>query len=267
VPTGLRVSSLAGNTATFRWTPPAIGPAATGYVLEAGLAPGDVIGTLPLGPVPSFTVSAPNGTFYLRVRTVAGASVSPVSNEIALHVNVPVPPSAPASLLGTVAGSSLTLAWTNTFGGAAPTGLVLDVAGDLTGSLPMGLTDTFALPAVPPGSYTFTMRATNTAGASVASNPVTLTFPGGCTGAPLAPANFLAFNTGNVLSLGWDPAVSGAAPSSYVIDISGGFVGSVPSAARSISAAVPPGSYTFRVQAVNACGGSAFTTPQTVVIP
>ncbi len=266
-PTGLRVSSMVGNVVTFRWDPPAIGPAATGFVLEAGLTPGSVLASLPLGSVPSFTVDSPSASYFVRVHSLAGADRSAASNEIAVHVGVPVPPSAPANLLATVAGDTLTLAWTNTFGGAAPTGLVVDVAGAVSGSLPIGLSDSLAVGGVPPGTYTLSLRAVNGAGVSPSSNPVTVTFPGACSGAPLPPSNFLAFNSGNVLFLAWDTASSGAAPSSFVINATGSFVGSVPVTGRAVSGAVPPGTYNLSLQAANACGTSAATAVQTVVIP
>ena len=44
-------------------------------------------------------------------------------------------------------------------------------------------------------------------------------------------------------------------------------MGSVPIGGRAISGAVPAGTYNFSLQAVNACGGSAFTAAQTVVVP
>lgn len=266
-PSGLRVSSMVGNVVTFRWDPPAIGPAATGFVLEAGLTPSTVLASLPLGAVPSFTIASPSASYFVRIHTLAGADRSAASNEIAVHVGVPVPPSAPANLLATVAGDSLTLAWTNTFGGAAPTGLVVDVSGAATGSLPIGVSDTFAVGGIPGGTYTLSLRAVNAAGVSPSSNAVTVTLPGACSGAPLPPANFLAFSTGNTLFLGWDTAATGPAPSSFVIGVTGSFVGSVPIGGRAISGAVPPGTYNVSLQAVNACGGSAFTAAQTVVVP
>jgi len=70
-----------------------------------------------------------------------------------------------------------------------------------------------------------------------------------------------------VISLVWDPPATGAAPTSYLVNVSGSFVGSVPLTTRAISAPVGPGSYTISVASVNACGASAATTPQTVVIP
>ena len=54
-------------------------------------------------------------------------------------------------------------------------------------------------------ALTLTVRAGNAAGASTASNPVTLTFPGACSGPPLAPANFLAYKSGNTIFVVWLP--------------------------------------------------------------
>jgi hypothetical protein len=222
---------------------------------------------LPLGSVPSFTVASPSASYFVRVHSLAGADRSAASNEIAVHVGVPVPPSAPANLLAAVAGDTLTLAWTNTFGGAAPTGLVVDVSGAVSGSLPIGLSDTLAVGGVPAGTYTLSLRAVNGAGVSPSSNAVTVTFPGACSGAPLPPASFLAFNSGNTLFLAWDTASSGPAPSSFVIGVTGSFVGNVPIGGREVSGVVPAGTYNLSLQAVNACGGSAFTAVQTVVVP
>ncbi|MEZ5291938.1 MAG: M36 family metallopeptidase [Vicinamibacterales bacterium] len=268
-PTGFTVASVAGNLVSLRWTPPAAGPTPSGYVLEGGVTPGGVIATLPLGPVPLLTFAAPNGSFYLRVRTVAGGAQSAPSNEAALHVNVPVAPSAPANLLGAVSGSAVTLAWTNTFGGGAPTSVTLDVTGTLSGSVPLGAAEGFTFPAMPPGTYTFRVRAANAAGSSPASAPVTLTFPGACSGAPQAPAGFTAVQSGGVLYLWWGLPASGPAPSGFTLGVSSAvFTGSVPlGSARSFSTPAPPGSYTFTIRGSNACGTGAAAAPQTAVIP
>ncbi len=187
-PVGLYVSSIAGNLVTIRWTIVQAGPAPTGFVLEGGLTPGQVLASLPTGSLyPIFSFVAPTGSFYIRLHALNGAIRSSASNEIRLHVNVPVAPSAPAGLVGLVNGSSLALAWTNTFGGGAPASLVLDVTGAFTGSLPIGNVDTFTFAGVPGGSYTFAVRALNAGGSSPASNAVTLAFPGLCSGPPLAP--------------------------------------------------------------------------------
>ena len=267
-PTGLFASSIAGNEVTLRWTAPVGGLAPTDYVLEGGVNPGQVLASIPLGTTtPIHTFTAPNGAFYLRLHTISGASRSDASNEIRVFVNVPAPPSAPANLLGLVNGSSVALAWRNTFAGGAPNSVVLDVTGSIVASLPLGLTETFSFAGVPAGTYTLSLRAVNAAGTSASSNAVTLTFPGACSGPPLTPANFLAFRNGNTIFVIWDPAATGPAPTGYVLSVTGAFAGSFATTARTLSGTVGSGTYGLRVAATNACGSSTATAVQTVVIP
>jgi hypothetical protein len=198
---------------------------------------------------------------------VSGATRSGPSNEIRIFVNVPAPPSAPADLVGLVNNSSVALAWRNTFEGGAPGGVVLDVTGSLTATLPLGLSNGFQFNGVPGGTYTLAVRAVNVAGSSPPSNAITLTFPGACTGAPLTPRNYLAYRIGRTIFVVWDPAAIGPAPTSYVLNVSGSFVGSFGTAGRSLSGTVGPGTYHINVGAQNACGASAVTATQTVVVP
>ena len=75
-PTSLRVTGIAGNSVTFGWSPPTTGPSPEGYQIEGGLVPGQVLGSLPLGLVPSVTITLPTGSYYLRVRTLADGLTS-----------------------------------------------------------------------------------------------------------------------------------------------------------------------------------------------
>ena len=258
---------MSGNTVSMAWTMPTSGPAVSAIQLEGGPTPGSVLGAIPLGPTPSATVALPTGSFFIRLRSITAGGVSGPSNEIVANVNVPVAPSAPSNLLGLVNGPVLSLAWTPTFSGGAPAGAVLDVTGAAALSLPLGAADTFSYPAVPPGTYTFSVRQVNAAGSSGPSNAVTLTFPGACSGAPQTPANFLALNNAGVLNLTWDPPTSGAAPTAYTVVVGGSYVGALPLTTRSFTIPPPPGTYTFAVTASNACGTSAPTATQTVSFP
>jgi hypothetical protein len=123
---------------------------------------------------------------------VTGAFRSAASNEIRIDVGVPVAPSAPANLLGLVNGSTLSLAWTNTYAGGAPSSLVLDVSGSLVTSLPLGFGDHVSFASVPGETYALTLRAQNAGVTSPPSNAVTLRIPGPCSGPALAPAGVLA---------------------------------------------------------------------------
>ena len=119
---------------------------------------------------------------------------------------------------------------------------------------------------MPGGTYTFSVSAANAAGGSAASNPVTLTFSGACSGAPLSPTGFLAYTIGNTIFVVWDAAASGPAPTGYTLNVSGAFVGSFPTTSRTLSGAAGPGSYGLSVLATNACGSSPATPVQTLVI-
>lgn len=268
-PSNLAVTSIAGNIVSLRWAPPASGPSPSGYVLEGGVAPGQVLGGVPTGSAtPTFTFTAPSGSFYVRVHAIGLGGRSAASNEILMHVNTGAAPSAPVNLLGLVDGSSLALAWRNTFDGGAPASLRLDVSGTTALSLPLGLTDGFSFAGVPQGTYTFAVRAVNAAGVTgPPSNAVTLTFPGGCSGAPGVPANLLAYRAGSTIYVVWDPPASGPAPIGYLLHVTGAFVGTFPTAARSLSGAVGAGRYGLSVSATNGCGAGAATPVQTVEVP
>ncbi len=268
-PSNLAVTSIVGNLVSLRWTPPATGPAPSGYVLEGGVSPGQVLGSIPTGSgTTTFTFAAPTGSFYVRLHATGPGGRSAASNEILIHVNTGAAPSAPADLLGLVDGSSLALAWRNTFDGGAPASLVLDVSGTTSLTLPLGLTDTFSFAGVPAGTYTFAVRAVNATGiAGPPSNAVTLTFPGGCSGAPETPTNLLAYRIGNTIYVVWDPPTTGPAPTGYLLHVTGAFVGTFPTAARSLSGAVGAGVYGLSVSATNGCGASAATPVQVVAVP
>lgn len=267
-PTGLYVASVVGNIVTLRWNAPLAGLVPTNFVLTGGLQPGEMLAAVATdSTAPIFTLEAPTGSFFVRMHTLSGVELSGPSNEIQVHVNVPVPPSAPSNLLGVRSGSSIALAWRNTYTGGEPTAMVLDVTGAFDGSLPLPAGDSFIFDGVPGGTYTLRLRAANSGGISTPSNTVTLTFPGACAGAPLTPANFLAYRIGNTVHVVWDPAATGPAPTGYVLTVGGTFAGSFGTAGRTLSGTVPPGSYQLSVLATNPCGASAATPVQTVVVP
>ena len=268
-PTELYAAFISGNTVTLRFKAPASGAAPTGYVLEGGVAPGEVLASIATGNTnPIYTLVAPTGSFYVRMHTLAGGVKSVASNEILIHVNVAVPPSAPANLTGMANGNTIALAWRNTFAGGAAGGVVLDVSGSLNASLPLGLTDNFQFVGVPAGSYTLSVRALNAAGSSPASNAVTMAFPSPtCVSPPQPPANFLAYRIGNAINVLWDPAATGGAPTGFTLGVTGAFNGSFATPGRTLSGVVGPGSYTLSVSAANPCGASATTATQTVIVP
>jgi hypothetical protein len=269
-PTGLRVDAVSGKVRLV-FTPPTEGPPATGYELAGGLLPSQTLAVLPTGSTnPVFEFDAPgSGSYWIRMHTIAGGERSGPSNEVPLHVTTAVTPSAPINLLGLVNGSSLALVWRNTYGGGIPTNVILNVTGALSTSISLPTTEAFAFNGVPNGTYTFTVQGSNAGGLSPLSNPVTLSFPGTCTGPPQPPEDlhFYAELGRRQLRWSWNTPTTGPAPTGYVVNVTSPiFTGSVPVTERSISATVPPGSYTLSVAATNACGTSAPTAPVTVVV-
>lgn len=263
-PRELRVSSIVGNLVTFRWRPAGIGPAPTGYLLEGGVAPGQTLAALGSGPAPIFTVAAPAGSFYVRFRTLGAGGPSAESNEIRIHVGVPVAPSTPAALRATSIGNTVSLAWTPTFEGGAPSGYVLDVSGSLAASIPLPDVERLTFAGAPTGTYALSLRAVNGGGSSTAGTPVPLTVPGTCSGVPGPPTNLLAYTAAGTTFVVWDPPASGSASTSYLVSVPG--IGALPVAQRVISGPLPPGAYAISVQAVGPCGTSAPVT-QALTVP
>ncbi len=70
------------------WRAPTSGGAVTGYVLEAGSAPGlSDIALIPLGPTTGLSAAGvPAGTYHLRVRAVGAAGVSAPTGDVVLTV-------------------------------------------------------------------------------------------------------------------------------------------------------------------------------------
>ena len=174
-PAGLYAASIAGNVVTLRWTVPAPGPDPTGFVLEGGVSSGQVLASIPdRQHVPIFTFVAPTGSFFVRMHSLNGAVRSAPSNEIRIHVNVPVAPSAPASLRRP--GQRL----------VARPGVAQHVRGRgaepdaargerrLTATIPLGAGESVQLRRRARGTYTFRLYAANAGGvSSPPSNPVT----------------------------------------------------------------------------------------------
>ncbi len=99
-PSNLRVQSVLGGTVTVSFTPPEEGVTPTGFVLEGGTMPGQVLAGLPIAAGAStLTFQAPAGAFYIRVHALSGTSRSVASNEVRLFVNVAAVPAAVENLL------------------------------------------------------------------------------------------------------------------------------------------------------------------------
>jgi hypothetical protein len=87
---GSLARTVSGNQVTLNWTPPASACPATGYVIQAGSAPGaSNLAILNVGPAASLSVNAPSGTYYVRVIATNAAGGSAPSNEVVVVVPQP----------------------------------------------------------------------------------------------------------------------------------------------------------------------------------
>lgn len=76
------VASRVNSTVNLRWNAPA-GSSVSGYVIEAGSAPGlSDVARLQVGPGTTFSAVAPVGTYYIRVRALNGRGPGLPSNEV-----------------------------------------------------------------------------------------------------------------------------------------------------------------------------------------
>lgn len=76
-----------GSLVTLGWTAPAAGCAVTGYVIQAGSAPGlSNIAVLNVGALTTLSVAAPPGLYYVRLLAVNAFGASAASAEIVVTV-------------------------------------------------------------------------------------------------------------------------------------------------------------------------------------
>ncbi len=261
-------ATVVRNAVTFSWQAPATsGEPTTGYMLDAGYAPGTTAVSLPLGNVLTFSVAAPDAVYYVRLRARTAAGFGPPSNEVVVATGQAAPPLAPLALLATVQGTTVQLQWTENPLGPAIASYQLQAGHSA------GVTDVAVLPfsatargfsaVVPVDTYFVRIVAVNAAGTGPPSNEAMLTTgPGVCT-IPSAPTGVSAGTALGAISLTWNPPSAGAIPTIYRIQagtasgLSNWGAVDVPGTLTTVGGAVPSGPYFIRVFAMNACGASA----------
>lgn len=187
-PEQLNVDDVSGNYVTLTWEAPA-NETPEAYVVEGGFAPDDVAGSLSLGPdVTSVTLPLPSGVYFIRTYAVVDGQRSEPSNEVQVAVAMPTPPATPDNFAAVAVGNGVALTWRRSYNGGAATGVLLDVAGPVGGTIPLGDTGEFRVAGVPDGVYTLQIRAVNGAGASASTAPITLSLPGPVPVITTAPA-------------------------------------------------------------------------------
>ena len=260
-------AQVAGQVVTASWN--AV-PGATSYRAEAGLSPGLMLAGYEIGPLTTFSITAPQGVFYLRVIARNAQGVSSPSNTVQVSVNsTQGPPSPPSGLTASVSGSTVTFNVTVP-GGA--TGLLLAAGaapGQTAAVLPIPLAPQASVPNVPPGTYFARMVAVGPGGTSAPSNEVQLTVSS-VTCPTLSVPSVNVSVTGNSVGISWSPVAGAAAYQLLVSATPGGApLHSQAFAASQTNVAypgVPAGTYYARVRAGNACGAQATSADAAIVV-
>lgn len=178
-PTGL-TATVTGMMSVLRWTAPtSTCSAPTDYWIEAGTSAGlsNLGGGFTGSTATSVSwTSASAGAFFVRVKASNAAGLSPASNDALVTVGVPQPPT---NLVGSVAGTTISLTWQAPTTGIVPTGYVIEAgiaAGRVDGSAALPVSPTsLTAPGAGPGTYYIRVRATAGAKSSAPSNEVVLT--------------------------------------------------------------------------------------------
>jgi hypothetical protein len=188
-------------------------------------------------------------------------------------------PGAPANLVATVSGTSVTLAWSAPASGDPVITYLLEAgsssgAANLANIATNNATTTFLATGVPAGTYFVRVRAQNTGGISPASNEaVVIVSAGACTSAPDAPTGLTSNVSGTTVTLTWGAPAGGCPPTSYILQ-AGSSSGSSNLANLTtgslstlyVAPGVPAGTYYVRVRAANAVGTSGASNEVVIAV-
>ena len=167
-------------------------------------------------------------------------------------------------------GNTLTLRWTPPSLGPAPTQYLLE--GGVSPGAPIATLPTGSPAAqftfnAPSGSFYIRLRAMNGGQASLPSNEIRVyvNYPQ----RPSPPTNFQAAVKGSWMWLAWKNTFAGGPPSSLAMDVTGGFTTTLPlPLVETFSVpAMPTGTFTLRLRALNAAGASNQSSSVTVTSP
>lgn len=273
-PSDLHVA-LAGANVTLSWTLPS-STARTGVRLEFGRTEGraDLLTVdLPAGQQ-SFTAAALPGSYFARVRGVAGDRTTHTTADVSFAVPSPDAPAAPLDLTARVVRNQVAFAWQPPSTGAPPQyELEAGTApglGDIGVLSVSGTATSFTLDNLPLGRFWVRLRSTRTGLRSNATSDVVVDVAPrfSCSASP--PLNLAATVTGRVVSFTWDPPADGSEdPPTLVAGTGPGLadIGSLamPAFATSFAIAAPPGSYYVRL--VAGCLTAAASNEVHVVVP
>ncbi len=161
---GVLAATVDGQRVSLSWGAAA---GATSYLIEIGVTPGGPYTKRNIGALLQFDVTAPAGTFYLRVRGLNQAGEGLPSNEVVVQtVGDLVAPGVPENLAATVLGDSVTLSWSTPSSGGPVDDYVVDVGRTPT-AIEFSVTsvsEQLFAPGTPAGVYFVRVRARNVIG-------------------------------------------------------------------------------------------------------
>lgn len=274
IPVNLRVSAV-GNTVTATWAAPLDGGAPLNYVVIARTPTGVPVVNAAVGNLTTVSGNVASGVYFVSVRAENNAGTSAETAPRQVSVAIGGVPGTPVNVSATGSGNIVHVAWDPPTTGGSVTNYIVtrrDVVSGAMVRINVGPA-TFSNQGARDGSFRYTVQATNAEGTSPESQPATISVP--LPGAPAAgtPGMPVAFDTsasGNVLSLSWQPPVTGGVQTYMVIQRNAaGTVLNVFDMGNTLTfvGPVPHATYGLSVVAVNAAGGGPPTAIQTVVVP
>ena len=177
---------ISGTTVTINWSPPLSGPAPTLYRIDAGLSPGTsnaATVTLPATQTSLVAGGVPPGTYYARLRSLNGGTLSTPTPEITIAVSggCSAAPPAPTAFAHSISARIVTFTWdvASTTNGPAVFEIQAGSATGLTNLASVIIDGTLRslTVAAPPGEYFVRLRGGNACGASGVSNEIVVTVP------------------------------------------------------------------------------------------
>ena len=269
-PTG--VTAASGNAqATVSWAAPASngGSAITSYTVTALGGSG---GTCTTSGTSCAVTGLTNGTAYTFTVKATNAAGDSVASAPSASVTPFTVPDAPTGVTATAANGQATVSWTapaNT-GGSTITGYTVTAIGGSGGTCAaVAPATSCVVSSLTNGTaYTFTVKATNAAGDSVASAPSASVTP---MTVPDAPTGVSATAANGQATVSWTaPANTGGSPlTGYTVTASNGATcTATPPTTNCVVTGLTNGTaYTFTVVATNTAGSSAASAPSASVTP
>lgn len=271
-PSGLQVAQ-SGAVTTLSWTLPA-SSARTGVRVEFGATEGRAdLATIDLPAAQSsFTVTAPPGSYFARVRALAASAASLTTPDVSFAVGAPA---APLNVTATSDRTTVSLGWDAPTTGAPQTYELQ--AGSAPGRADYGAialsgaSTSFSIANVPVSSYWLRLLSLGASGArSVPGNEVFVDLRPVQTCSVSPPQQLAATVAGRVVTLTWQPPADGSEDIARLVVGSGPGLSDLATVdmapyATAFAVTAPPGTYYARL--VTGCFTTAASNEVRIDVP